>query len=93
MIKIKTGSTFGKPGSDVADKEVVIPVSSPIGLKDVLIGDGIITAGVIYLICAAFDKGAKAFEREELYTMRDAGIIDWDPEEVLDGKKWKWSWK
>lgn len=93
MIKIKTGSTFGTPGSDVADKEVVIPVSSPISLKDALIGGSIIMAGIIYLTCAAFDKGAKAFEREELYTMRNAGIIDWDPEEVLDRDSWKWSWK
>lgn len=93
MIKIKTGSMFGKPGTDVADKEVVIPISSMVSFKDVLIGGGLVVAGIVYLTCTAFDKGAKAFEREELYTMHELGIIDWDPEEVLDGKKWKWSCK
>lgn len=93
MIKIKTGSMFGGPGTNKCDHEVVIPVSSTFGLKDALIGGGLVLMGITYLTCAAFMNGAKAFERAELYTMREAGIIDWNPEEVLNGDRWKWSLK
>lgn len=93
MIKLKTGAMYGRLGSDRTDHEVVIPVSSPISLKDILIGGGMVVTGIIYLTYTAFSNGAKAFERGELYTMRDCGIIDWDPEDVLDRDTWKWSWK
>lgn len=93
MIKLRTGALFGGPGTDVAETEVVIPVSSPIGLRDALIGGGMVVAGIAYLTYTAFSNGAKAFERGELYTMRDCKIIDWDPEEVLNRGSWKWSLK
>lgn len=93
MLKIKTGSMFGGPGSNVADHEVVIPVKFPIGVKDALIGSGMVLAGIAYIAYTTFMNGAKAFEKEELYTMREAGIISWDPEEVLDGNRWKWKLK
>lgn len=93
MIKLRTGALFGGPGTNVAETEVVIPVSFPIGLRDALIGGGMVMAGIAYLTYTAFSNGAKAFERGELYTMRDCKIIDWDPEEVLDRDSWKWSLK
>jgi hypothetical protein len=93
MIKIKTGSMFGSPGTNVCDHEVVIPVSSPFGLKDALIGGGMVLMGIAYLTYTAYMNGAKAFERAELHTMREADIINWDPEDVLNGDRWKWSVK
>lgn len=94
MIKIKTGATLGgTPESGVEWKEIIVPASRSIGLKDCLIGGGMVLAGIAYLTYAAFMNGAKAYERAETCTMKDCGIIDWDPEEVLNRDSWKWSLK
>lgn len=80
MIKFKMGTLTNKAG---ISKDLIVKAAAPNKLKDALIGGGLVVAGVAYLTYTAFRDGAKAFDRAELYTMKDLGIIDWDPEEVL----------
>lgn len=94
MIKIKTGTVLGgvTEAGDIS-KEIVIPTHRMLGLKDCLIGGGMVLAGIAYFTYAAFMNGAKAFEREELWTMKDCGIIDEYPDDCINHDKWKWSLK
>jgi protein-L-isoaspartate O-methyltransferase len=80
MIKFRHG-WIGNQNGDQYD--IIVKAAAPNKLKDALIGGGMMVAGIIYLTYTAFKYGAEQFERAELYTMKDAGIIDWNPEEVL----------
>lgn len=80
MIKFKHGWIGNQDGEQF---DIVVRAAAPNKLKDALIGGSMVMAGIAYLTYAAFRNGAKAFERAELYAMKDAGIIDWDPEDVL----------
>ena len=80
MIKFKHG--YLKNNDGVA-KDLIVSAAAPNKLKDALIGGGLVLMGVTYLTYTAFRDGAKAFDRAELYTMRDLGIIDWDPNDIL----------
>lgn len=94
MIEIKTGTVLGDTmESGAGGKEIVVPASRPVGLKDCLIGGGMVLAGIAYLTYAAFMQGAKNFERAEMWTMSDLGIISEDPDDCINHKNWKWSLK
>ena len=80
MIKFTQGS-IGNRNGEIHD--IVVKAAAPNKLKDALIGGGMVLAGIAYLTHTAFKHGAKQFERGELEAMRDAGVIDWEPEEVL----------
>lgn len=80
MIKFTQGDIGSKDGRWV---DIVVKASAPNGLKDMLIGGSIVAIGITYLTYTAFRNGSKAFERAELYALREAGCIDWDPEDVL----------
>lgn len=81
MIKFKRGSIGDKDG---VMHDIVVKAAAPNKLKDALIGGGMVLAGVAYLTYTAFVEGAKGFERAELHAMKDAGVIDFDPDEFLD---------
>lgn len=94
MIKIKTGTTLGgvtEAGN--ITKEIVIPTHRMLGLKDCLIGGGVVLAGIAYLTYTAFSNGAKAFELAETRVMKDCGIISEDPDNCINHDSWKWSLK
>lgn len=80
MIKFKMGNISNKDG---VSKDIIVKALAPNKLKDALIGGGLVMAGIAYLTTTAFREGAKEFDRAELNTMKDLGIIDWDPNEVL----------
>lgn len=80
MIKFKHGWIGNQDGEQF---DIVVKAAAPNKLKDALIGGGMVMAGITYLTYTAFRNGAKAFERAELCAMKDAGVIDWDPEDVL----------
>lgn len=83
MIKFKQGSIGNIKANDGSYKDIVVKSAAPNTLRDSLIGGAIVMAGIAYLTVTAFKSGSKAFEKAELYTMRDCGVIDWDPKEVL----------
>ena len=94
MIEIKTGTVLGGTmGSSDGGKEIIVPASRPIGLKDCLIGGGMVLAGIAYLTYTAFINGAKAFDRAEMETMSGLGIISEAPDECINHDSWKWSLK
>lgn len=80
MIKFRHGWIGGKDG---VEHDIIVKAAAPNKLKDVLIGGGMVAAGIFYLTYTAFKHGAEQFERAELYALKAAGVIDWDPEEVL----------
>lgn len=94
MIKIKTGTTLGgvtEAGN--ITKEIVVSTNRMLGLKNCLIGGGMVLAGITYLAYTAFSNGAKAFELAEMRTMKDCGIISDDPDICNNHDSWKWSLK
>ena len=82
MIKFKQGAV-GPSGSDKLTTDIVVKAAAPNKLKDALIGGGMVMMGIAYLTYTAFKHGSKQFERAELYALREAGVINWDPEDVL----------
>lgn len=82
MIKFKQGAV-GPSGSDKLTTDIVVKAVAPNKLKDALIGGGMVMVGIAYLTYTAFKHGSKQFERAELYALREAGVIDWDPEDIL----------
>ena len=45
------------------------------GLRDVLIGGGLVLIGVVYLAVTAFRNGAQAFDQAEYDTMDELGLF------------------
>lgn len=82
MIKFKQGAV-GPSGSDKLTTDIVVKAVAPNTLKDALVGGSMVMAGIIYLTYTAFKHGSRQYERAELYALREAGVINWDPEEIL----------
>ena len=80
MIKFTQGWIGEQNGE--ATHDIVVKAAAQNTLKDAMIGIGIVMVGIIYLTYTAFKHGAKQFEMAELYALRDAGAIDYDPEKV-----------
>ena len=72
MSKINYGSITNMAG-ETKNIEVV---NKLIPIKDYIIGIGIITTGVIYMLSKSFKYGADSFEQAEFNTMKDLHIID-----------------
>ena len=73
MIKFTRGSVTN-PTTGVT-KDIVVKSMTSNNLKDILIGGGIVLAGITYLTVTAFQNGAKKFEAAELKALSDAGLL------------------
>lgn len=73
MIKFKQGYLKNQDG---VQKDIIVKAAATNGLKDVLIGGGLVVVGIAYLTYTAFKRGSKAFEIAEFNTMVDLGIIE-----------------
>ena len=73
MIKIKQTS-ITNPTTGVT-KDIVVKAVSPNNLKDILIGGGMVLAGITYLTYTAFRNGSKKFEEAELQVFSDLGLM------------------
>lgn len=56
-------------------QNIVVKAAAPNGLKDAMIGGGMVMAGIIYLTYTAFKHGAKAFDKAETITMEELGLL------------------
>lgn len=72
MIKFKQGYLKNMDG---VQKDIVVKAAAPNGLKDALIGGGLVLMGVTYLTYTAFKRGSKAFEIAEYNTMVELDIV------------------
>lgn len=72
MIKFKQGTITNNRG---VTKDIIVKAASPNKLKDIIIGGGAVLVGITYLTRAAFRNGSKAFDKAEIETMYDLGII------------------
>lgn len=72
MIKIKRGSYTNLEG---VTKDIVVKSAAPNKLKDILIGGGMVLAGLVYLTTSAFKNGCEKLEEAEVETMRELNII------------------
>lgn len=72
MIKFTQGWIENDQG---VKKDIVVKAATANSFKEMLIGGGIILAGVTYLTCTAFRNGSRAMEQAEDKTMFDLGLI------------------
>lgn len=73
MIIYKGGPIDNLKG---ASKSIDVRFSdSKNGLRDVLIGGGLMLIGVVYLTVTAFRNGAQAFDQAEYDTMDELGLF------------------
>ena len=82
MIKINRGSIGGAIGTDKEGKlfDIVVKAAAPNKLKDIVIGGGMVVAGIVYLTRTAFEHGVRQFEKAELKAMYEADVISEDPD-------------
>lgn len=73
MIKFTQGWIGNNEG---ITKDIVVKAVTPNKIRDILIGGGLVLAGIAYLTSTAFRNGSEAFESAEFQTMVDLGIID-----------------
>lgn len=73
MIKFTQGAVTN-PETNVT-KDIVVKALSPNKPKDILIGGGMILAGIIYLTTSAFRNGSMKFEEAELRALSETGLI------------------
>ena len=73
MIKFKQGTIINNRGNK---KDIIVKATSPNKLKDIIIGGGAVMVGIAYLTHVAFRNGSKAFEKAEIETLRNLGIIN-----------------
>ena len=57
-------------------KDIVVKAKSPNKLVDILIGGGLVLAGIAHLTVSAFKKGSKAYEEAEFKTMCELDLIE-----------------
>ena len=56
------------------EKDVVVR-THPISLKDILVGGGVILAGVAYMTISAFKNGSMAYMKAEDKALDEAGLL------------------
>lgn len=83
LMKFKHGSIGTMDG---VWHDIIVKATMPNKCKDILIGGGVVVAGIAYLTTTAFKHGADAFELAEFNTMKDAGLIG-SPHDTPDGLK------
>lgn len=71
MTKLKYGPITNQAG----DTEW-IDVKYDFKTKDLIIGFGLVTLGVLHLIHSSFKAGSDSYEQAELETMKKLNIID-----------------
>ena len=72
MMKFKQGALTNMDG---VKEDIIVTAKTPNKLKDIIIGSGMIAAGVVYLTVTAFKYGSERHEETELETMSKLGII------------------
>lgn len=73
MINFKQGS-ITNPETGVT-KDIVVKAVAPNNLKDIVIGGGMVFAGIVYLTSTAFRNGSKKFEVAECKTLSDLDLM------------------
>lgn len=73
MINFKQGSVTN-PKTGVT-KDIVVKAVAPNNLKDIVIGGGMVLAGIVYLTSTAFRNGSKTFEAAECKTFCDIDLM------------------
>lgn len=76
LMKFKQGAIGTKNGDW---QDIMVKAAMPNKCKDIVIGGGVVLAGIAYLTTTAFKHGAKAFEAAEYNTLDDAGYIECGP--------------
>lgn len=72
MIKFKQGS-IGTPDGKM--KDIFVTAKAPNSLKDILIGGATVLAGIVYLTYTAFRNGSQAYEKAEVETLTELGLM------------------
>lgn len=73
MISFKQGSITNPKTGD--RKDIVVKAAAPNNLKDIVIGGGMVLAGIVYLTTTAFRNGSKKFEDAECKTLIDLDLM------------------
>ena len=73
MIKVSHGWIGTNDGRR---KDIVAKAWLPNKVKDILIGGGIVLAGIAYLTVTAFKNGSKAYCEAEAETMEALGLLE-----------------
>ena len=56
-------------------QNIEVKSSSPNTFRDIIIGGGVILAGITYLTVSAFKNGAMKMEEAELKALAEAGLL------------------
>ena len=73
MIRFKQGYIIDEVTGKV--KDIVVKAAAPNTFRDVLIGGGLVCAGIAYLTVTAFKHGAKTFDDAHFQTLSDLGLV------------------
>lgn len=65
-------------------KDIIVKTAIPNKVKDIVIGGGMVLAGIGWLTIAAFKDGAVAHENAEYKALNDAGLIGGELDENGD---------
>lgn len=74
MIKFKRGGVTNTQTG--VTKDIVVKAATPNTIGDMVIGGGLVLAGIAYLTMTAFKNGAIQFENAELKALAEAGLLD-----------------
>ena len=80
MIKFTRGS-ITNPVTGVT-KDIMVKAASANNLKEILIGGGLVVAGIAYLTVSAFKNGAGKFDDAYLQTLGELGLLCDDVSEI-----------
>ena len=72
MIKFKQGYIANMEG---VKKDIVVKAAAPNKLRDILIGGGLVVAGIAWLTTTAFRHGSQKFEEAEFQTLVDLDLV------------------
>lgn len=72
MIKFKQG-TITNPKTGIT-KNIMV-AGKPNNVKEIVVGCGMVIAGITYLTINAFKHGSKAYEMAEVNTLKSLGLL------------------
>lgn len=73
MIKFKQGS-ITNPKTGIT-KDIMV-TGKPNNVKEIIVGCGMVVAGIAYLTVNAFKHGSKAYEMAEVNTMESLELLN-----------------
>lgn len=73
MIKFNQGYVINETNGQRRD--IVVKAAGANTFKEMLLGGGLILAGIAYLTAAAFKRGAQKYEDAEFQALCDAGLV------------------